>query len=153
MNGCDKADQMLSYYGHHQRKSVKWWKKIFYWLIELAQVNSFILFKLAKGCPKLTLKGYKTALISQLLMQSALAGDGSAPTRSVRRPSSTPHERLQGNIHLIDYHKDDRNCVVCSRPGSRKRTNYICVGCSDRPHLHPKTCFRIYHSKVNYQLE
>ena len=27
MNGCDRADQMVGYYGVHRRKSNKWWKK------------------------------------------------------------------------------------------------------------------------------
>jgi hypothetical protein len=40
--GVDKSDQMLSYYSF-QRKSVKWWKKLFFHLFDLALVNAHIL--------------------------------------------------------------------------------------------------------------
>ena len=28
--------------------------------------------------------------------------------------------------HLVVWHKDDRNCIICSSPGKRKRTNFKC---------------------------
>jgi hypothetical protein len=37
--GMDKSDQMLSYY-FFQRKSVKWWKKLFFHIFDLALVNA-----------------------------------------------------------------------------------------------------------------
>ena len=27
MTGCDKADQMLGYFGFQQHRTVKWWRK------------------------------------------------------------------------------------------------------------------------------
>ncbi|KAK3691224.1 hypothetical protein RRG08_003263 [Elysia crispata] len=44
MNGCDRADQQIQYYGLHKRKSNKWWKKIFHFLIEIAVVNASIIY-------------------------------------------------------------------------------------------------------------
>ncbi len=44
MGGVDKADQMGIYYCF-QRKSLKWWKNVFFWLIEISVVNSYILYK------------------------------------------------------------------------------------------------------------
>ena len=40
MNGCDRADQMVGYYGLQTRKSKKWWKKIFYWILEVTCSNA-----------------------------------------------------------------------------------------------------------------
>lgn len=151
MNGCDKVDQMVNYYGHYQRKTTKWWKRIFYWLIEVAQINAFIIYKLSNDLPKLTLKEYKLAIVKQLLDKVAVADDCAEPRRSVGRPSSNPLERLQGNKHLVDYVSEDRNCVVCSTTVKRKRSQYICIGCSDRPHLCAKNCFRKYHTELNYK--
>ena len=45
MNGVDRADQNSVYYSFI-RKSHKWWRKLFFWLLEVAVVNSFILCKL-----------------------------------------------------------------------------------------------------------
>ena len=49
--------------------------------------------------------------------------------------------------NLILFVDKDRNCCVCSTPQSRKRTKFICTGCSDQPYLHAKDCFIKYHSK------
>jgi hypothetical protein len=40
--GVDRSDQMLSYYSL-ERKTIKWWKKLFFHLFDLAIVNAHIL--------------------------------------------------------------------------------------------------------------
>jgi hypothetical protein len=42
VTGVDRSDQMLSYYTF-ARKTVKWWKKLFFHLFDLAAVNAHIL--------------------------------------------------------------------------------------------------------------
>ena len=42
MNGVDRADQYTVYYSFI-RKARKWWRKLFFWLLEVAAVNSYIL--------------------------------------------------------------------------------------------------------------
>ena len=42
MNGVDIADQHSVYYSFLQ-KTVKWWRKLFFWLIETSVINSYIL--------------------------------------------------------------------------------------------------------------
>lgn len=39
MNGCDRVDQAVAYYGQFSRKTKKWWKCIFLWLLEICQCN------------------------------------------------------------------------------------------------------------------
>ena len=43
MNGVDKCDQMISSYDI-QRKTQKWWKKLFFRLVELGIINAMIIF-------------------------------------------------------------------------------------------------------------
>ena len=43
MEGLDKCDQFLSYYAMG-RKSAKWWKKVFFRMLELCIVNSMCLY-------------------------------------------------------------------------------------------------------------
>ena len=43
MGGVDKSDQLLSYYGFSHR-TVKWWRRAFYHLLDVASVNAFILY-------------------------------------------------------------------------------------------------------------
>ena len=51
MNGVDIVDQHSVYYSF-SRKTVKWWKKIVFWLRETSMVNSYILYKLTVASPK-----------------------------------------------------------------------------------------------------
>ena len=44
MTGVDLADQYTTYYSF-VRKSRKWWEKVCFWLLEVATVNSYILYK------------------------------------------------------------------------------------------------------------
>ena len=43
MGGGDMADQLISYYGfaHHM---VKWWNRGFFYLLDMAVVNSYVLY-------------------------------------------------------------------------------------------------------------
>jgi hypothetical protein len=43
--GVDRMDQMTSYYSFN-RKTVKWWKKLFFYLINIGIVNSHRLFRM-----------------------------------------------------------------------------------------------------------
>ena len=68
MNGCDHLDQMISYYNNFDRKTHKWWKRIFMWILEVSQINSFIIYALSRPCDSkvISLKSFKDSLISQL---------------------------------------------------------------------------------------
>ena len=44
MNGVDVADQLTVFYPFI-RKISKWWRKLFFWLVEVAVINSYILYK------------------------------------------------------------------------------------------------------------
>jgi len=69
MRGMDRADQYRGCYGF-TRRSYKWWEKLFFWLMEVAVVNSYILYSLDKkeGGEKLqTHFSYRGNLITQLV--------------------------------------------------------------------------------------
>ena len=44
MGGVDKADQFGVYYSF-DRRSVKWWRKLMFWLLEVSIVNTYILYR------------------------------------------------------------------------------------------------------------
>ena len=45
MSGVDKSDQLLQYYSMN-RKTVKWWKKLFFHLVELCLINAQKLYNM-----------------------------------------------------------------------------------------------------------
>lgn len=151
MNGCDKADQMVSYYGNHKRKSMKWWKKLFYWIIEITQVNAHIIYCLlhADNPKKMTLKAFKEKLVDSFAEEAAARGwPLNESTRPGRRPREADEVERVSGLHLVDFAGKDRDCVHCSTSKKRKRSSYICTGCVSKPHLCPKGCFRAYHEKA-----
>ena len=44
MLGVDKLDPLMAYHSF-LHKSVKWWRKIFFWLLEVMVINSYIIYK------------------------------------------------------------------------------------------------------------
>ena len=98
MGGVDRADQYCGCYGF--TRSCKWWKKLFFWLMEVAVVKSYILYSLDKkesGEKLQTHLSYRRYLITQLV--------GNVRNRNSRkrgRPSSSDlEERLSGKMHFI----------------------------------------------------
>ena len=51
MNGVDVADQLTVYYSF-VRKTRKWWRKIFFYLLEVSVVNSYLLYKQTISQPR-----------------------------------------------------------------------------------------------------
>ena len=148
MNGCDRLDQAVSYYGQYGRKTVKWWKRIFLWLLEVTQVNAHILYCLSHPGKPLPLLDYKRRLRSQLEAKAATLCYDDPSSQGRGRPSKVPDiERLSHKRHLVVHKSADRNCTVCSTTAKRRRTSFYCSTCN--VYLHAKDCFAKYHARDN----
>ena len=142
MGGVDKADQMGVYYSF-QRKSFKWWKKVFFWLLEVSVVNSYILYKETTPTRPDSHLAFRRQLIRQLVSHLDFS-ERPWPGRHRVRDSL---ERLQPGKHFLSSGKR-RDCAVCSdrSGGMRHMTTYFCQTCSDHLPLHPDKCFEHYHT-------
>ena len=115
MNG---SDQMLGYYGFHQRKSTKWWKKIFLWLLDICVMNEFVIFKATRERPltkaynrQLTFRNFKMALILQEARAVQMEPETSDLTRKpvgrpARKASKIPY--WKGSARTASYRKGIR---------------------------------------------
>lgn len=159
MGGVDRFNQLLGYYSIVRRKTYKWWKKIFFWLLEAFLVNSFILFCTTKNS-QMNLVDFKRQLVTSLTAVDPQA----VPIiiQAVSRPAPHYGHRRESDIdarfskkpHLVDQGDRTRDCRVCSNrsSGTRHETRFYCTTCPDVPHLHPNTCFVRYHTLRNYRL-
>lgn len=152
MNGVDISDQYSVSYPF-TRKTIKWWRKVFFWLLDASITNSYILYKELEQSPKRHI-AYRRSIVTALATQYI----SSAPPRPrIGRPRKRAHpdsgdpERLNGKLHLLDK-RQQRECVVCSNSGERHRTIYYCKTCLDSPSLCPGNCFERYHTLTNYRL-
>ena len=154
MNGVDRADQYTVYYSF-VRRSVKWWRKVFFWVMEVAVVNSYILYK-CSTVRAMSHREYRYSIIRSL----ATSYVQSAPPRVLGRRRENPRssrsgdpERLNRQPHFLER-ATQRDCVVCSNQmgGSRHRTTYVCKTCPSHPPLCPAACFERYHTLETYRV-
>ncbi len=152
MNGVDRSDQMLAFY-NVGRKCYKWWKTLFFHLIDITVVNSFLLFQTYRDQEpdmealhrpaKYALVDFREALVRQLLGWPEY-DDPPVYEKSV------PGESQFETGHMPEVSEFRRNCVVCYREGrGQKRISTYCGAPQCRKFLHIQpgmNCFKTWHS-------
>ena len=149
MLGVDKMDQLATYYSF-LRKSVKWWRKVLFWLLEVSVLNSYFIYTTTlrqHGQQPRTHLQHRRALILSLVSHRLRLPPPVRPGRRV----DLSLERLRPIPHFSEEGDRRRDCSVCSGAGRRRTTAFFCMTCSDRPHLHPGRCFRNYHTRANFR--
>lgn len=154
MGGVDQADQLRSFYAI-DRKSKKWWHRIFWALVEVAFVNSHIVF--CQQNEKISLYQYRRSVAQGLMTFKKLSvnkrssrTDHSTSSNKRRRgktESVTADVRL-GNlgVHWPIFGEARGRCELCSirniqsRPYSKCRHCGVFLCCNDK-----KNCFTEYH--------
>ena len=133
MNGVDVADQLTVFYSF-VRKTRKWWRKLFFYLMEVSVVNSYLLYRQTSAQPRNHL-GYRRAIVEQVAKLSIQQGPPRPGPGAPRRATSHDlPQRLDRKPHFIGKSPTSRDCVVCSRrdtPQTRHRIVYFCNTCSN----------------------
>ena len=147
MGGVDKSDQLVTYYGF-RRCSKKWWKRVFFHLIELAMVNAYILY-----CYNTPKREQLTHLRFRLAVASSLLCDAQPipPPQHIPSPAAANVPlRLTGR-HFPEPAGGRPDCKVCSdrMTGKRKQTKWQCKTCKVSLCIHP--CFERYHTLKHYK--
>ena len=163
MGGVDLSDQLLQYY-NALRRTVKWWKKLFFHLLNMLVLNSYKLFLKygnRNGTTRRSHQQFRSKLVRALIES---AENAPRPRESMGRKPTEPLDRLQGTYHLPIYipakpgakrKHPQRDCVACN-PGVKKRVGhkrrqsiYMCEKCNVV--LCIPDCFRIYHTHKDYK--
>ena len=135
MGGSDLASQMCQYYTHPHR-SLKWWKRVFFALLDICLVNATIVHNSIPTKRPLSSLDFRVQVIDELLS-------------ACRTSNSTPHApetALLSSGHYPGRNRQGqkRNCVVCSTRTKRKQTRMICKKCQKPMCLMP--CFETFHN-------
>ncbi|XP_045775766.1 piggyBac transposable element-derived protein 4-like [Maniola jurtina] len=152
--------QYESYYSL-KKKSMKWWKKMFFHLVVRAMVNAYIIYYKMKE-PERRRKGFANFLTH---CGEAMAQDGGYTEEE--QQSAGLYDYTPGTIpRLIGRHDIEqltstrarypcKKCKVCAEISlkktgkpSQKRTRYFCPRCNVA--LCQDPCFKIYHTKKDY---
>lgn len=147
MGSIDKTDMLLSSV-ECVRKTLKWYKKIFFHLIDLSLLNSHIMYKTVTG-ENIPLAKFQLELIRQLLEKYS-----TSKTNTPKRKPKNAHDRLIGRHFLSDIPRTGagnigrKRCTVCFANKKRTDTTYMCRECDKG--LCATPCFLIYHTKQTY---
>lgn len=152
MGGVDKFDQLRERYAIG-RRSVKWWHRIFYYLADLAIVNSYVMWKLKHTNPaKCHQLDFRINLARQLIGGFSSRKNRGRPPNFVKR--KVPDSVRLANVgkHMPRKNKNYRRCKLCS--GGKKgkngkkgqqRTRFVCNFCNVPLCISP--CFPKFHKK------
>ena len=121
----------------HTQIIKKWYFRLFWFLVDLAIDNAFVLECWFHDMRKN--KQFRKELAMELLSKYS--------SRKIigRQVQDAPARLMQR--HFPDNLGTDSQCVVCSKKHTRKRSRY---GCRDygNVHLCVSPCFRIYHTRL-----
>ena len=121
MNGVDRSDQLLQCYEVLRKTKKKYWKTLFFHLVDLAAVNSFILYKAhlpAKEAQLISQKQYRETLVQEL----CCFAEEELSISHGRPPKSTvlaQHQLTIVGCHERQYYdvckKLKQPCTVCTQ--------------------------------------
>ena len=126
MAGVDKSDQLLQYYSF-RRKTVKWWKKVFFHLYNLAFVNSqklYNLFRIKNKKKEVPLLNFYTEIAEALTVTTPIVAE---PSSSSSIPASFSDLPINPEkfYRLEKASKENRpyaqECIVCKKKEKWRR--------------------------------
>ncbi len=157
MNGVDRSDQMLA--SHNViRKCRRWWKVLFFHLIDIAVVNGFILFQQHRSCepdnPALqrrstyTIVDFREEVIRQICELAEY--DRPPMYEAVQAVQAAPTGQFS-TVHVPETAEDGvrRQCVVCYAAGrGQLKIGTYCSAPQCNKFMHVGSgynCFREWH--------
>ena len=164
MRGCDLSDQLMTSYSM-LRRSVKWWRKLFFHMFALCINNAYILYKKfnAHSRPHDTFMEDLAKYLIDSSLQSCTVKVSRPRAPQLPNPTIRLHERhFPSPIGKTSTKSGSKKCSVCNfgkkaiiAKGYKgvtlpcKLTSYSCNSCNLPMCIYP--CFELYHTKDKYQ--
>ncbi|XP_067124403.1 piggyBac transposable element-derived protein 4-like [Centruroides vittatus] len=155
MGAVDNLDTVLSY-NQTPRKTVKWYKKLFFHFLDICTYNSYILYTDKHPNKYRHFSEFRLELIQQIVDKYTPSYDY-CHTKSGRPSKYENPKRLKLEKHFLSLippteksKKPYRRCHVCGNskinPRKRVQTRYECKKCDVALCVTP--CMEIYHTKL-----
>ena len=171
MRSLYRSDQLVQYLGM-KRRTITWYKKVIFHLLDLCAVQAYIIYKMKTEKP-VPHRTFRKELVKQMVASLQMPDYYKVDRfRSQPHPNTLqPFLRIQSqfNIHYLVKREgtakrkcNTRSCAVCSAsekkllqlqgmavPGRRvgRESSFECAGCSVALCLIP--CFQMYHTEVD----
>ena len=152
MSGVDTFDQHIAAY-RVLRKTNKYWKTIAFDILDVAVVNSYILFTQYRSAHPGAISRSKSynahEFRRQLICQLAnIADDAPVPHyRQGKKPKSVPPQLIQG-LHLPRHAEKEKYCRYCYMTEKTRRScQSYCSTCKEYLHTNHRECFYLFHQR------
>ena len=160
MRGVDHGDQLISQY-NAGRRSKKWWRREFFYLLEVAILNAYILEGSFDQRHNQIGRKKRDLLAFRIELAEALIGTFRGKRRAGQPRIVSDDARLKPELHHLPEHSPvARDCVVCCKRGEvqmmerteyRHRTHIVCSACKVYLCVNKeRDCFKKYHLLVQY---
>ena len=167
MGAVDVFDQMLSY-SSFRRRSLKWWKKVFFHVFSTAILNAYIIYKdwcsQHRKTPKLQKAfrvGYAKELISTVRQLPKAEQRIGRPSQAVGNLVRLTGRHFPNKLQGTGDKRISRKCRVCNpaekqilaaqnvfKRRSGRESSYECSDCKVALCVTP--CFQLYHTHVDF---
>jgi hypothetical protein len=142
-------------------KCLRWWKPLFFHLIDIAIVNGFILFQEHRANfpdsedlqrpPGYTVRNFREEVIRQICGFSEYAN----PPVAVRRPTLPIPTSVFNSIHVPQFTDFRRRCAVCYKQGRGEfKVHTYCSAPQCGKYLHvtrERNCFLEWHNRAYHE--
>lgn len=142
MSGVDHQDQLLAYYPC-ERKTIRWYKKLFIHVLQLFMINSYKLYLRFSGGAKISFYDFRLSVIKELLPEQVPKSTPS--TSRILHKISVISEKGKGTAGSQRVKR--KRCKLCSQKKIRKQTVYHCEHCDGKPGF-CVACFTEYHETL-----
>ena len=144
MGAVDMHDQRREVY-RIGRKSRRWWLPLFYYLLDVCVINSYLLYKLKYPDKNYSHRDFRIKLMQEL-------SEEQQPRASKRQREQEEVKLNNTDTHSIFEGTKMGDCSVCSARmekdgkdvGHRVRTKFKCLKCN--VYVCPITCFNTHSS-------
>ncbi|XP_021953595.1 piggyBac transposable element-derived protein 3 [Folsomia candida] len=157
MGGVDNVDKTIKP-NQSLRKSYKWYKKVAFYLVELAVYNSMIIYNATQndraGFRRLNYEAVVKSIIQNILIKFPV------PRKPRVRPSQSRSSVPLTSIHIPERvlkengYPSKSNCFHCrTKLGKRTVTQFKCTGCEKRLCIGSSVfnCFKFHHDELESQ--
>ena len=148
MGGVDEVDKIIKPY-QCRRKTIRWYRKLFFHLNDLAVYNSFLLYKWHTKV-KISYFEFLLKLIEEIFNTHIVSRKRKGRPVSISSSKST---RLEGfhfpeKVCKANGHVTQKSCYFCRLGKKRKMTSFECKKCGVRLCIGTKddNCSEKYHT-------
>ena len=144
IGGVDLMDQRTATYRLDQTSSVRFYHRIFFDLMNIACVNSYLNCNI-RHPNKLSLFDYKI-VVTKNLIQYHQGRKRAVPISTLSKRKNQPGSADNHGWHLPYYQTMRKRCVYCAVEGKESRIFVICLGCNiPLCLLKKRNCFQKHH--------